>query len=151
MIASIYLSILSSSTFKVFNLFKFLPATFSLVHSGFIYASSSFSLSLSLSLSRSLSLSLSHTHTHTHIYILEKYVNDSITHRSTNLINFISSTWRSKDEIVSDVLPWTAAYGQSKAGRPARTFIHSNVMMMMNLSDKFLEKQKLQVFSSQKK
>ena len=31
--------------------------------------------------------------------------------------------WRSKDEIVSDILLWTPAYGQSKAGRPARTFI----------------------------
>ena len=31
--------------------------------------------------------------------------------------------WRSKDDIVSDVLLWTPAYGQSKAGRPARTFI----------------------------
>ena len=31
--------------------------------------------------------------------------------------------WRSKDEIVSDVLLWTPAYGQSKAGRPAWTFI----------------------------
>ena len=31
--------------------------------------------------------------------------------------------WRSKDEIVSDVLQWTPAYGQSKAGQPARTFI----------------------------
>ena len=31
--------------------------------------------------------------------------------------------WRSKDKIVSDVLLWTPAYGQSKAGRPARTFI----------------------------
>ena len=31
--------------------------------------------------------------------------------------------WRSKDEIVSDVLLWTPTYGQSKAGRPARTFI----------------------------
>ena len=31
--------------------------------------------------------------------------------------------WRSKDEIVSDVLMWSPAYGQSKAGRPARTFI----------------------------
>ena len=31
--------------------------------------------------------------------------------------------WRSKDEIVSDVLLWTPAYGQSKAERPARTFI----------------------------
>ena len=31
--------------------------------------------------------------------------------------------WRSKDWLVSDVLLWTPAYGQSKAGRPARTFI----------------------------
>ena len=31
--------------------------------------------------------------------------------------------WRNKDEIVSDVLLWTPAYGQSKAGRPARTYI----------------------------
>ena len=31
--------------------------------------------------------------------------------------------WRSNDELVSDVLMWTPAYGQSKAGRPARTFI----------------------------
>ena len=31
--------------------------------------------------------------------------------------------WRSKDEIVSDVLRWIPAYGQSKAGRPARTYI----------------------------
>ena len=31
--------------------------------------------------------------------------------------------WRSKDELVSDVLLWTPAHGQSKAGRPARTYI----------------------------
>ena len=31
--------------------------------------------------------------------------------------------WRSKDEIVSDLLLWTPAYGQSKAGWPARTCI----------------------------
>ena len=31
--------------------------------------------------------------------------------------------WGSKDEIVSDVLLWTPAYSQSKAGRPAPTFI----------------------------
>ena len=30
---------------------------------------------------------------------------------------------RSKDELVSDVLLWTPAYGQSKPGRPARTYI----------------------------
>ena len=32
-------------------------------------------------------------------------------------------SWRSKDELVSDVIQWTPAYGQSKAGRPARTYI----------------------------
>ena len=31
--------------------------------------------------------------------------------------------WRSKDELISDVLPWTPAYGQAKARRPARTYI----------------------------
>ena len=31
--------------------------------------------------------------------------------------------WRSKDDLASDVLLWTPAYGQSKAGRPARTYI----------------------------
>ena len=31
--------------------------------------------------------------------------------------------WRSKDEVVSDVLLWTPTYGQAKAGRPARTYI----------------------------
>ena len=31
--------------------------------------------------------------------------------------------WRSKDELISDVLQWTPAYGQAKAGRPAQTFI----------------------------
>ena len=31
--------------------------------------------------------------------------------------------WRSKDELISNVLLWTLAYGQAKAGRPARTYI----------------------------
>ena len=31
--------------------------------------------------------------------------------------------WRSKDELISDVLLWTPAYGQAKVGRPARTYI----------------------------
>ena len=31
--------------------------------------------------------------------------------------------WRSKDELISDVLLWTPAYGQAKAGRSARTYI----------------------------
>ena len=31
--------------------------------------------------------------------------------------------WRSKDELISDLLLWTPAYGQAKAGRLARTYI----------------------------
>ena len=31
--------------------------------------------------------------------------------------------WRSKDELISDVLLWTPTYGQAKAGRPTRTYI----------------------------
>ena len=31
--------------------------------------------------------------------------------------------WRSKNELISDVLLWTPAYGQAKTGRPARTYI----------------------------
>ena len=31
--------------------------------------------------------------------------------------------WRSKDELISDVLLWTPAYGRAKAGRPAQTYI----------------------------
>ena len=31
--------------------------------------------------------------------------------------------WRSKAELISDVLLWTPAYGRAKAGRPARTYI----------------------------
>ena len=30
--------------------------------------------------------------------------------------------WRSRDELISDLLLWTATYGQAKAGRPARTY-----------------------------
>ena len=31
--------------------------------------------------------------------------------------------WRSRDELISDVLLWTLTYGQAKAGRPARIYI----------------------------
>ena len=31
--------------------------------------------------------------------------------------------WRSRDELISDVLLWTPTYGWEKAGRPARTYI----------------------------
>ena len=31
--------------------------------------------------------------------------------------------WRSKDELISDVLLWTPSHGRAKVGRPARTYI----------------------------
>ena len=31
--------------------------------------------------------------------------------------------WRSRDELISDVLPWTPSHGRAKTGRPARTYI----------------------------
>ena len=31
--------------------------------------------------------------------------------------------WRSRDELISDVLLWTSTYSWAKAGRPARTYI----------------------------
>ena len=31
--------------------------------------------------------------------------------------------WRSKDELISDILLWTSSHGRVKAGRPARTYI----------------------------
>ena len=31
--------------------------------------------------------------------------------------------WKSRDELISDVLLWTPIYGRAKAGRPARTYI----------------------------
>ena len=31
--------------------------------------------------------------------------------------------WRSRNELISDVLRWTHSYGRAKAGRPARTYI----------------------------
>ena len=31
--------------------------------------------------------------------------------------------WRSKDELISDVILWTPSHGRAKAGRPAQTYI----------------------------
>ena len=31
--------------------------------------------------------------------------------------------WRSRDELISDLLQWTPTYGRAKARRPARTYI----------------------------
>ena len=39
------------------------------------------------------------------------------------LTRHVRHYWRSRDELISDVLLWTPAYGQAKAGRPTRTYI----------------------------
>ena len=35
----------------------------------------------------------------------------------------VGHCWRSRNELISDVLPWTPAYGRAKAGWSARTYI----------------------------
>ena len=58
--------------------------------------------------------------------------------------------WRSKDELISDVLLWTHTYGRAKAGRPARTYIqqlcedtgcsHEDLPEAMNDREKWRER-----------
>ena len=36
---------------------------------------------------------------------------------------FLGHCWRSRDELIRDVLLWTPTHGCAKAGRPARTYI----------------------------
>ena len=53
--------------------------------------------------------------------------------------------WRSKDELISDALLWTPAYGQAKAGRPTRTYIqqlysHEDLPEAMNDREKWRER-----------
>ena len=43
--------------------------------------------------------------------------------RSRHEIGRLCRRWRSRDELISDVLQWTPTYGRAKAGRPARTYI----------------------------
>ena len=35
-------------------------------------------------------------------------------------------SWRSRDELISDLLLWTPSYSRAKAGRPARTYIQQH-------------------------
>ena len=35
----------------------------------------------------------------------------------------VGHCWRSRDELISDILPWTPSHGRAKAGRPTRTYI----------------------------
>ena len=58
--------------------------------------------------------------------------------------------WRSKEELISDVLQWTSAYGQAKAGRSAWTYIqqlredtgcsHEDLPEAMNNREKWRER-----------
>ena len=38
-------------------------------------------------------------------------------------IRHVGHCWRSRDELIRDVLLWTPTHGRAKAGRPARTYI----------------------------
>ena len=38
-------------------------------------------------------------------------------------IRHVGHCWRSRDELISDVLLWTLTYGQAKAGQPAQIYI----------------------------
>ena len=39
-------------------------------------------------------------------------------------IRYTEHCWRSKDELITDVLQWTTTYGHTSLGRPALTYIH---------------------------
>ena len=42
-------------------------------------------------------------------------------------MRFAGHCWRSKNELVSDVLLWTPKHGQRSRGRPAKTFVDQMV------------------------
>ena len=41
------------------------------------------------------------------------------------MMRHVGHYWRSKDELISDVLLWTPSHRRSKAGRPARTYLQN--------------------------
>ena len=54
------------------------------------------------------------------VNILVVFLDLYVTNRRTR---HAGHCWRSRDELISDVLLWTPAHGRAKAGRPARTYI----------------------------
>ena len=66
------------------------------------------------------SCSHTHTHTHTHTYGHLPPITKTIQVRRTR---HAGHCWRSRDELIRDVLLWTPTHGRAKAGRPARTYI----------------------------
>ena len=43
--------------------------------------------------------------------------------QAETLVHSLEHCWRSRDELISDVLQWTPTYGRAKAGQPAWTYI----------------------------
>ena len=56
-------------------------------------------------------------HTVKWFYLLLSNTNNSVCYLS------FGHCWRSRDELISNVLLWTPTHGRAKAGRPARTYI----------------------------
>ena len=59
-------------------------------------------------------------HTKQQLYSLQPPITKTIKIRRTR---HAGHCWRSKDELISDVLLWTPSHGLEKAGRPVRTYI----------------------------
>ena len=57
---------------------------------------------------------------HTKLYGHLPHITITINIRRTR---HVGHCWRSRDELISDVLLWTPSNGRAKAGRPARTYI----------------------------
>ena len=55
-----------------------------------------------------------------YIYILQNSITKTIQVRRTR---HAGHCWRSRDELIRDVLLWIPTHGRAKAGRPARTYI----------------------------
>ena len=57
------------------------------------------------------------------IWKLKIFKNISHTFRDITCFRHAGHCWRSRDELISDVLLWTPTHGRAKTGRPARTYI----------------------------
>ena len=45
---------------------------------------------------------------------------------------YVGHSWRSKDELISDVLLWTSTHGLVNVGRTVRTYMHQFCAISMN-------------------
>ena len=49
-------------------------------------------------------------------------IRPTITHHENHPTRHMGHCWRSKDELISDVLQWAPSHGRANVGRPARTY-----------------------------